>query len=283
MTDPNALLASLVGGIAALAAIIALRPRRQRVVMRQDERRAARDATDSPHIRNPRDRNPADRSAPMMPQRVSTRDPVESIVREITHSLNTPLAQIEATILALEVQSEEQKRAASGVLDATQICKSFLAAFREVASVSRDAGAWEPASLSHSLKAAANVYGNRVRKEFQLQIDMPDRLPEYDNNYVLAILLPILENAIEAVTRNGNVEMVGLPQKEANVISIGNDTVINVLSDRIYEPDFTTKPGHSGFGLAVVRRLVEARPDASVRHDLENGRVICVVKLPRRL
>ena len=93
------------------------------------------------------------------------------------------------------------------MLDATQICKSFLAAFREVASVSRDAGAWEPASLSHSLKAAANVYGNRVRKEFQLQVDMPDRLPEYDNNYVLAILLPILENAIEAVTRNGNVEM----------------------------------------------------------------------------
>ena len=166
-----------------------------------------------------------------MPPRVSTREPLESIIREIAHSLNTPLAQIEATVLALKVHSEEQKRAIGGLLDATQICKSFLAAFREAAVSVEGCGSVGACSLSDSLKAAAKVYGTRVRKEFQLQVDMPDRLPEYDNNYVLAILLPILENAIEAVTQNGKVMMVGLPQKEANVISISNDTVIKTLPD----------------------------------------------------
>ena len=53
MIDPNALLASLVGGAAALAAIIGLRPRRQRAVARRDERRVVRDATDSPRILTP--------------------------------------------------------------------------------------------------------------------------------------------------------------------------------------------------------------------------------------
>jgi signal transduction histidine kinase len=287
VADPSALLATLAGGAVALAAITALRPRRERAAARRVERRTATYMGEDFGRRVPlgddTEETPAGDTTVTTHRAGATGRPVEeSIVREIAHSLNTPLAQIEATILAFEPQSEEQKKKISSLLDAARICKSFLAAFREVATISGDAEAWQPESLSSSLKAAANVYGSRIEKEFRLRVNVPDRIPGYDNNYILAITLPVLENAIEAVEPNGSVEVKSLLEPDASIISVSNETSIAFLPEDIYEPEYTTKPGHSGFGLAVVRRLVAGRPDAGVRHDVRDGRVVCTVNLPRR-
>jgi signal transduction histidine kinase len=281
VVDPSALLATFGGGIAALVAIAVLRPRRRATALQYDLTAAA-NVSDNPPQPISSTRDASSSGAPLTPQYFSAPGSVESIVREISHSLNTPLAQIEATILAIDSNTEGQRKTKRDLLDAAQICKSFLAAFREVATVSGDAEAWEPKSLSDSLRAAAKVYGSRAGKKFRLEVNMPDRFPDYDNNYVVAIMLPVLENAIEAVTRDGDVEVIGLPQTNANVISVSNSTSIQFLSEKIYDPEYTTKPMHSGLGLAVVRRLVEARPDASVKHELQDGRVVCMINLPRR-
>jgi signal transduction histidine kinase len=282
MADPSAIIATLTGAGVALVAIVALRPRRERPARRIERRIATYSGNDRKRrvkLDDTTKDTPGD-SKTVTPYRADVVvGPTDgSIVREIAHSLNTPLAQIEATILAIEPQSEK----ISGILEAARICKSFLAAFREVATVSGDAEAWEPESLSGSLKAAADVYGSRVEKELHLRVNVPDRIPEYDNNYILAIMLPILENAIEAAEPSGSVEVEALTGPDANIILVSNDSLIKFLPEDIYESEYSTKSGHSGFGLAVVRRLVAARPGASVRHDVNAGRVVCTVNLPRR-
>lgn len=285
MVEPGALIATLAGGAVSLSAIGLLRPRREQTLSRRSQRRAHTHVSDNPRQRVPDSHGSEDVSAGdtlVTPDYGGVSGSVDSIVREIAHSLNTPLAQIEATILAINPESKDQRAKISEMLDAARICKSFLSAFREIATVSGDAEAWEPDSVSRSLKAAADVYADRTGKTFDLKVNAPDRIPGYDNNYIIAIMLPVLENAIEAVESSGVVEVEILIGRDANIISVSNDTSLASLPERIYEPEFTTKPGHWGYGLAVVRRLVSARPNADVRHDLRDGRVFCIISLPRR-
>jgi signal transduction histidine kinase len=270
MTDPVALMSALTGGAVAVVTIAALRPRQQRVA--EPSSRSANEPT-------------VPKEEPVRPAEPVIREASSdaAIVREIAHSLNTPLAQIETTLLTMEPGPEENRDKVGSMLDATRICKSFLAAFREVATLSRDADTWEPASLSASLTSAAGIYGTRSAAQFTLHATVPEGIPGYDNNYLLALALPILENAIEAVTPAGSVG-VACRLGETNIIQISNDASITELTDEIYEAGYTScKDGHSGFGLAVVRRLLSARPGATLRHEVRGGqRVVFTIELPRR-
>src|SRR5262249_12954215 len=96
-------------------------------------------------------------------------------------------------------------------------------------------------------------------------------------------LLPILENAIEAVPSTGKIHVDGGPDGETYVLVVSNECDKDPsLSDKIYEPDFTSKPGHSGLGLAVVHRLIESRRGASIRNEFRDESTVFTIELPRR-
>lgn len=209
-----------------------------------------------------------------------------SITREIAHSLNTPLAQIEAGVLSMRGTSDEQRRKLDGILDGVRICKSFLAAFREVATLTRDSHAWSPDSLRAALRAAAAVYADRGGRRPAMEVQMPDSVPGYSNNFVMAVLLPLLENAVEAVPVTGTVSVHGEPIGDifrlsvSNSLSESNNSAESTLPDDIYRVGYTTKRGHDGLGLPAVCHLLGGR-DARISHWVEDGQAMFTIDLPR--
>ena len=176
-----------------------------------------------------------------------------SIVREIAHSLNTPLAQIEASVLSMSGVSGEQRQKLDKILDGVRIAKSFLTAFREVATLTRDSHAWSPDSLGDALRTAVMIYADRSGHSPAVDVQMPKSVPGYSNSFIMAVLLPLLENAVEAAPAASTVSVRGESVGDGFRMHVCNDSAQSALPTDIYLAGFTTKHGHDGLGLPSVR------------------------------
>jgi signal transduction histidine kinase len=207
------------------------------------------------------------------------------IVREITHALNTPLAEIESSILVLREKlghAGDMPPELAYIDDATALCKSFLVAFRGLTTVSDVSSAWQPRSMRLSLIAAAELYQRNQRKRIRMEIVVPDSVPGYSNAYLLAITLPLLQNAIESAEID-DVVRVGYSSKGSlNKISVVSRRPRNKLPDDIYSPGVTTKDGHDGLGLATVQRLAASNRGGKISHRMTVENIYFELTLPAR-
>lgn len=205
------------------------------------------------------------------------------IVREIAHSLNTPLAQIEsATILAKEDGRGDDELLAS-VSDSVDLCKSFILAFRELTAVSSLAKGWSPASLAEMMRVGARVYARRLRRPIDAQIDMPDEVNGYSNSYIASMLLPLLENAIEASRPGEPVEVAGEERETSVALRVTSKPLeLPPPGESIYQSGFSTKPDHDGLGLSTVRRLASSQRGVTISHHFDGESISFMLTLPRR-
>ncbi len=52
-------------------------------------------------------------------------------------------------------------------------------------------------------------------------------------------------------------------------------------SDVIFDPGYTTKPGHDGLGLGTVQRLLSVQRGAALTFERDEDRVQFVVTIPK--
>ncbi len=96
----------------------------------------------------------------------------------------------------------------------------------------------------------------------------------------------LLRNAVEAVeTRadGGMIELTLGPDGRGGVEIIVGDNGAGLpeeAADRIFEPDFTRKPGGTGLGLAVVRQTVAAHGGEVRARSRADGGAEFIVRLP---
>jgi signal transduction histidine kinase len=211
------------------------------------------------------------------------------LMREISHSLNTPLSQISvAAGSAISKLTDEDRAAPNGALSNVQqiavsasLCLAFLQAFRELTRVAEEADEWPASSLADATRAAADVYGDAHHRTVAVEVALPDHVAGYSDSYVTALILPLLENAIEAAPDDGLIAVRHSLIDGTHVISVSNAVSNDAVNDdRIYEPGYTTKAGHDGLGLSIVRRLIGRLNGASLDHSLESGRVTFRLALP---
>ncbi len=120
-----------------------------------------------------------------------------------------------------------------------------------------------------------------VTKEFPEQLE-PVR---WDQEKVQHALLSILENALEAMSTEGKLR-IAVSSKRGRlpeiVICIHNDgaPIPNELSEKIFEPYFTTKRSGTGLGLAMVKKIVEEHEGhIAIQSSPEEGTLV-TIKLP---
>jgi signal transduction histidine kinase len=222
----------------------------------------------------------------------SVRDilPTESdsiLIREISHALYTPLSHIE--ILAntkLDIDPQSSAVSTSDFRDAlvslkssVDICKSYLAAFREMILVSGQSSLWNPDSVRLALRAACSVYA-RSKPDIGFVIEIPDKIRGYSNNLIVAIILPLLENAIEASPPSGTVIVTGEESERAMLISVKNKAISPAGASEMLVRGFTTKAGHHGLGLSIVQNLISVVPGGIIIPKISGEDVDFSVYLP---
>jgi signal transduction histidine kinase len=206
-----------------------------------------------------------------------------NLIGELTHSLKTPLAHIEVTIRewAKSTMSAAEVEEIHDVLISVELCKASLAAFREVRQVSSAADSWSPTSLNESIRGAVSVYSARAGKQIILDLSLPDSIPEYSNNYLIALMLPLIENAVEA-SPGGEKIQLRFDREVGNRVAFTLENSVDTPVNReiLRTVGATTKPGHDGLGVATVKDLLSAYDGAELVDSSRGNRFTMTVYLP---
>ncbi len=204
----------------------------------------------------------------------------DAIVRELHHSLGTPLAQIDAQALMLNSDADvDTRKRVEQIRDSVRLCWAFLDGYR--ASVSSYGP--DRVSIPDAIASAVSVYSSAHGPPVTVNVEVESRIAGYTPGFVLAVLLPLLQNAVEASPSGRPISVTQANLPHATAITIQNECPEPpTASDLIYEEGFTTKPEHSGLGLAGARRLLEALPGAGIVHSVIDGTVAFTVTLPVR-
>ncbi len=188
----------------------------------------------------------------------------------VAHELRNPLGAIEgfATLLKRDLAGQDGPlhqvdRILRGVEGANRIVQDLLEYCRPIDL------RLEPISieglLAESLSAleASSRWSDRI--EVDLNIDSGLAPGWGDRRLLLQVLANLYSNAIDAMSGAGTLSIraraVGPARIPERLRLVIRDTGCGLSAEdvaRIFAPFYTTKPGGTGLGLALVRRIVEA-------------------------
>jgi PAS domain S-box-containing protein len=207
----------------------------------------------------------------------------------IAHELKNPLAGIEVMAGLLRRQVPDSKDAQSLLADIISEAKLANAIVVEMLEFVRPIRLQvEHTDLSVVLHQAVTLAETKAnRGDIVMTVNLPPGLPaiDGDEHQLCQVFTNLLTNAFEALDGHGTIDItasVGATDEDPAVVREGQAptpiVIVDVadngpgvpddLTDRIFNPFFTTKPQGSGLGLAIVRKIVDAHDG---RIDLNSG------------
>jgi two-component system nitrogen regulation sensor histidine kinase NtrY len=185
--------------------------------------------------------------------------------RRVAHEIKNPLTPIklsaERMVKKLKAgdpdASEAVRQGAQVIIEEVDLLKSLVDQFARFARLPELKPA--PTDLTALVEKTVALY-REAKDGVDLAFD--NRLPRHpyrlDGEQVQRVLVNLLDNALEACEPGGRVVLA--LSEEAGVLTIQvSDTGSGIGAEdreKIFLPDFSTKPGGSGLGLAIVSRIV---------------------------
>ncbi|KAA0072391.1 histidine kinase [Rhodanobacter sp. T12-5] len=187
----------------------------------------------------------------------------QRLLRVLGHEVNNSLASIHslagtlATVIAREPLADDWREDAHGGLQVignrAESLSRFLAGYSRLAAL--------PPPQKRELDLAVLVPAvARLEQRMAVQVEAgAPLLVQADPDQLEQALINLLRNAVEAsLPSRGQVLMRWRSEGERALIEIVDDGPGLPGSDNLFVPFFTTKPGGSGIGLALVRQIAEA-------------------------
>jgi two-component system, NtrC family, nitrogen regulation sensor histidine kinase NtrY len=187
----------------------------------------------------------------------------QRLLRVLGHEVNNSLASIHslagtlATVIAREPLADDWREDARGGLQVIGKRAESLARF--LAGYSRLAALPPPQKRELDLaELVPAVVWLEQRMAVQVEAGAPLTV-QADPDQLEQALINLLRNAVEAsLPSGGQVVMRWRAEDGRAVIDVIDDGPGLPGSDNLFVPFFTTKPGGSGIGLALVRQIAEA-------------------------
>ncbi|MCL2079975.1 MAG: GHKL domain-containing protein [Oscillospiraceae bacterium] len=184
----------------------------------------------------------------------------QSIVREIAHLIKTPLLTINTTIKNLQSNKNEhlsdiQKGKMAIIRDNVQTINLIIDAYRKLETLSETSVS--DAIVPH-LKTAIISLCESSGKSIKTQIgDFPEKLSVHGNNVITILLLPLINNAIEASPENSDLKVFCNEKTEGYLITVENKCKVPPKQNDLDKDGFSTKP-EGGEGLRSIRRIAKS-------------------------
>ena len=186
----------------------------------------------------------------------------QRLLRVLGHEVNNSLAPIQsmagtlATLAAREPLPEDWREDFRGGLDLighrAEALGRFLSSYSKLTRL--------PPPQLRAVELAT-LLGKAAKLEQRLPIILEVGEPlvvQADPDQLEQALINLLRNAVEASLPQGGVRLRWARDGERACIEVVDDGPGPPPSDNLFVPFFTTKPGGSGIGLALVRQIAEA-------------------------
>lgn len=217
-----------------------------------------------------------------MEERERLRDRLASLgemAAGIAHELKNPLAGIEVMAGLLRRQVPDSPAAQSLLADILSEAKLANAIVVEMLEFVRPIRLqMEQTDVREVLHQAITLAESKApRGNATVALQMPSTLPlvDGDQHQLCQVFTNLLTNAFEALDGRGRITISAAVEEATQdpafaidgetptptvLVEVADDGpgVPTELSDRIFNPFFTTKPQGSGLGLAIVRKIVDA-------------------------
>lgn len=196
---------------------------------------------------------------------------VGTTVVKIAHEIGNPLNGMLTTLQGLEWELKEQERIPHGRLveavhDLRQETNRLRSLLQELRDFARPRELdLQPIQLSEIvaqvLRGQVGSYGEQnVAIVQDLPLDLP--LVMADQEKLAQVVLNLCNNAVEAMPAGGTLTVRGGYEQTSVYLEV-NDTGEGIAPDvDVFMPFVTTKAQGSGFGLAIVKQIVEAHGGA---------------------
>jgi two-component system, NtrC family, sensor histidine kinase AtoS len=196
----------------------------------------------------------------------------------IAHELKNPLAGIEVMAGLLRRQVPDSKAAQSLLADILSEAKLANAIVVEMLEFVRPVRLQvERTDLSDVLQQSVTMAESKApRGEVAVTTNVEPELPmiEGDHHQLSQVFTNLVANAFEALDGKGHITISAMtatieadpafagvhPPTPAVLVEVADDGpgISAELTDRIFNPFFTTKVTGTGLGLAIVRKIVDA-------------------------
>jgi signal transduction histidine kinase len=212
------------------------------------------------------------------------------MARRVAHDIKNPLTPILLELDHLQTVARDRPQTLNQVLqESTTEIRTQVEQLRHIAVEFADyarplALAMQPTELGQLLAELAATY--RHHPDLQLLLDLPEepQVCAIDPRYLKRALQNLLENAIQAQSRQPWVRLALVAADSSCKILVEDHGpgVPDELRERIFEAYFSTRNQGSGLGLAIAHRIVELHGGRLyLAQDDAAPNTLFVIELPR--
>ncbi len=201
------------------------------------------------------------------------------VAQEVSHEIKNPLTPIQLALYRMRQKLGEAMLAQPALQESFQSIEEELSSLRHLAEefsafARLPQAQLQPENLNEIIQLAVRLYeadGANVRFELDLDTALPLLL--LDREQIKRLLNNLIKNAVEAVQpKRCELNLTTRIESGRIILEITDNGpgLAPEMQSRLFQPNFTTKPGGSGLGLVLVKRIVE-----------EHGGQITVASAPK--
>jgi two-component system nitrogen regulation sensor histidine kinase NtrY len=213
------------------------------------------------------------------------------MAKQIAHEIKNPLTPMKLSVQHLQrsiekdpgKQRENIQRITRTLIDQIDNLSMIATEFSNFAKMPRANN--EEVDLEEKLGKISELFLNSEQTEIETSFDLKKPAIVFaDPEQLSRVFINLLKNAIQSVPedREGKIGIsLETDGDKARVKVMDNGRGIpGDLSDKLFQPNFTTKSSGMGMGLAIVKSIVE-NAGGSVRYETELGKgTTFIVELP---
>jgi two-component system, NtrC family, nitrogen regulation sensor histidine kinase NtrY len=214
----------------------------------------------------------------------------KEMARQIAHEINNPLTPMKLNIQYLQKIKDEGSPHFDDYFNrVTRMLVAQIDALSEIASAFSDFARMpsshiERVELSGLVREVATLFDSP--EEYIMQVSYPEE-PVYvsgDRDQLRRALVNIIRNATQAIQNQSNgLILIGFNEMDHQVritVKDNGSGIPEADRNRLFEPNFTTKSGGMGLGLAITKSILE-NYKAEISFQCQQGETAFFIDFPK--
>ncbi len=190
------------------------------------------------------------------------------MAKQVAHEIKNPLTPMKLSIQHLQMAYEQDaedldervKRTAQTLIDQIEALTNIANEFSHFAKMPE--GNYQIIDLIGIIQNAVELYSGHKDISIQFETSLEEALVKGDEDQLLRLFNNLLKNSLQAKTKDHDLELqlkLSKSDKDFTLDVIDNGVGIpEEQRSQIFEPNFTTKTGGTGLGLAMSKNILQS-------------------------